>query len=381
MSEYLAIAEQFDFPAPVSQVEPYGNGIVNDTYVVTFRETTQKKSARLGRRAILQRINDEVFPRPTWIMQNLQCVIEHVQNSSAKLGDAHPFILPPVYRSRSGAAYYQDQAGKIWRATGFIEQTSSFNVIQDSTQAYEVGVALGLFHRLVGDLPPQLLKDTLPGFHVTPRYLQHFDDVWCEPDIQAQYRAATHPAVSECLQIVESHRHLATVLEQANPPLPLRVIHGDPKLNNFLFDKRTGQAISLIDLDTVKPGLLHYDLGDCIRSCCNISGEQPVDINAVQFDCELCSAILQGYLQSAGNLVRGQDLDLLYDCIRLLPFELGLRFLTDHLQGDCYFKVHARGDNLYRAQVQFRLLHSIEQQESIIRDMIDPLRQFLVNSG
>jgi Ser/Thr protein kinase RdoA (MazF antagonist) len=174
------------------------------------------------------------------------------------------------------------------------------------------------------------------------------------------------------MQIVEQCREWASVLEDAlaRGELRLRPIHGDPKINNFLIDDQTGQAVSLIDLDTVKPGLVHYDIGDCLRSCCNVLGEETTQFDAVWFDLDLCRAILEGYLSVAAGFLDAQDVAYLYECMRLITFELGLRFFTDYLEGDVYFKVKHRQHNLHRALVQFKLTQSIEAQEDDIRAIV-----------
>ena len=373
ISDPFAIAAQFAFPAAVKSIEAYGGGIINDTYLVSFADIKAPQNARTGQRAILQCINSSVFPHPEWIMQNLQKVLLHTEAILAR-GDASlNFIMPPIYQTKDDSPCYRDQNSHYWRAMGFIERTRNYDTVTNQRQAHEAGVALARFHLLMGDLPIHQLKDTLPGFHVTPQYLQHFDNVW--GNLQASKSHTRHEMimVDDCLRVINEHRTLAGVLEYADPPLPLQVIHGDPKLNNFLFDQQTDTVVSLIDLDTVKPGLLHYDLGDCLRSTCNLSGEFPANIESVVFDRKICEALLQGYIHTAANRLRRQDLELVYDCIRLLPFELGLRFFTDHLLNDRYFKVTSHGDNLYRARVQFRLLRSIEQQASELQQLIKQL--------
>ncbi len=156
--------------------------------------------------------------------------------------------------------------------------------------------------------------------------------------------------------------------------LPLRAIHGDPKVNNVLLDKATGRAVSLVDLDTVKPGLIHYDVGDCLRSSCNPLGEETEQWEQVRFEPELCRGILQGYLPHACRFLTEPETGLLYEAVRLLPFELGLRFFTDYLEGNVYFKVKHADHNLARALVQFRLAESIESQEATIRRMLAEMR-------
>ena len=171
-------------------------------------------------------------------------------------------------------------------------------------------------------------------------------------------------------------RAWAHVLEEARAQgrLRLRPIHGDPKVNNVLLDTATGQAVALVDLDTVKPGLVHYDIGDCLRSGCNPQGEETEHWEAVRFDPDLCRALLQGYLSQARGFLTAADYDHLYDAVRLIAFELGLRFFTDYLEGNVYFKARHREHNLARALVQFRLTESIESQETAIGAIIRDLR-------
>jgi Ser/Thr protein kinase RdoA (MazF antagonist) len=174
---------------------------------------------------------------------------------------------------------------------------------------------------------------------------------------------------------VEERLDLVPVLEHACAAgrLRRRPIHGDPKVNNVLLCERSGRALALVDLDTVKPGLVHYDIGDCLRSACNRAGEETTDLEGVHFDLDLAEALLRGYLAEAGSCLSEADLNHLYDSIRLLPFELGLRFFTDHLAGNVYFKARHPRHNLERARVQFRLTESIEAQENELRVLIRAL--------
>ncbi|MEK7206864.1 MAG: phosphotransferase, partial [Pseudomonadota bacterium] len=185
-------------------------------------------------------------------------------------------------------------------------------------------------------------------------------------------RAAANQDLLYCLQFVETRWNLTRVLETArrDGKLAVRVIHGDTKLNNFLFDITSGKAVSLIDLDTVQPGLIHYDIGDCLRSCANPAGESLADIGTVHFDLDISRAILRQYLAETKGFLTQVDYDYIYDAIHLIPFELGLRFLTDYLEGDSYFKTEWRGQNLHRAMVQFRLTESIERNERAIRSLV-----------
>ena len=201
-----------------------------------------------------------------------------------------------------------------------------------------------MFHSLISDLPPDSLADTLEDFHVTPSYMRRFDQVLTGSTHQTPSKILT-----DALDFVNQRREGVSVLEDAvaRGELHHRPIHGDPKINNVMMDEANGQAVGLIDLDTVMPGLIHYDIGDCLRSCCNPVGEEAEDPVTVRFDLALAESILKGYLSVAGSFLNVNDCSYLPDCIRLIPFELGLRFLTDHLDGDRYFRTDHPYQNLH----------------------------------
>ena len=348
---FRAVAARFALAGAVVEVRPYGSGLINTTLLVVTDAPA---------RAILQRINRQVFSEPEKIQINLRRLQDHL-NTASYDSDAG-LRLPEIIPTHDGADYLIDTNGGFWRATRFIDSTRSCDGIEHDGQAREVGRALGRFHAMLSGLDPALLHDTLPGFHVTPRYLDRFDVALAGLDAYGD-----EPGLRAALDFVAQRRPFASVLEEARQigALRERVIHGDPKLNNVLFDERSGCAVALIDLDTVKPGLIHYDLGDCLRSVCNRAGEGGME--TVEFDVPLAHGLLEGYLAEAECIVTDADVAYLFDAIRLLPFELGLRFLTDHLSGDVYFQVSESGENLRRARGQFRLVESIERQERAIR--------------
>lgn len=359
MSPEQNIACLFDLGGNVLHVEPHGHGLINDTFVVT---------TDANRKAILQRINRRVFPRPELISDNLRTLLEHMQRHQAQnLPAGREWKMPVMFRTNEGKDFAIDREDGFWRAMSLIEGTRTFDTITDPTQAEEVGFALGRFHALVHDLDPAQLHETLPGFHNAPGYFARFLRASARPP-----RAAANQELLYCLQFVETRWNLTRVLETARREgkLAVRAIHGDTKLNNFLFDIKSGKAVSLIDLDTVQPGLIHYDIGDCLRSCANPAGESPADISAVHFDLDISRAILRQYLAETKGFLTQADYDYIYDAIHLIPFELGLRFLTDHLEGDNYFKTEWRGQNLHRAMVQFRLTESIERNERPIKSFV-----------
>jgi Ser/Thr protein kinase RdoA (MazF antagonist) len=323
---------------------------------------------------ILQRLNTRVFRQPELLMANLVTCTEHLRR---RLEREPPgggrWETPRMRPARDGRNYLIDAQGSFWRALSFIENAETFDIIRDLAHAREVGYALGRFHTLLSDLPPDRLADTLPGFHVTPGYLRHYDE------ILANCRLPDSPEAAYALGMVAARRSFTGVLKAAQDRgyLPRRPIHGDPKVNNVLLDSITGQAVALVDLDTVNPGLVHYDIGDLLRSGGNPLGEETELWEEVRFEPELCRALLTGYLPEARGFLTDRDYAYLYAAIRLIAFELGLRFFTDYLEGNVYFKARHREHNLYRALVQFRLTESIEAQEGALRALIRDLRREL----
>ena len=348
MNSLLPIAHQF--AKAVSKISPLGNGLINDTFLVATESS----------HFVLQRINRTVFPAPDRIMVNLIRLNQHLEQKS---GSAVKLKIPVILKTTTHLDFYQDEQGDYWRALSFIGNTESLETISNINQAQQTGFALGHFHRLVSDLDPLSLHDTLPGFHIAPGYLRHYHQVL----MQAPRQFA--PESLYCAEFIAKFQHLTDELETAKQQglLSLRVIHGDPKLNNFLFDQNSKKIVSIIDLDTVKPGLVHYDIGDCLRSCCH-------RLESNNFDLNICTAILSSYLSEAGFFFTAYDYHYLYTAIQLIPFELGLRFYTDYLEGNRYFKVTRSEQNLQRAAGQFRLCESIMARESAIKTMIEQLR-------
>ena len=368
-----AIASQFEIGGVITSITPLGEGNVNETYQVTCQETILQDKIpqeQLLRRYVMQRINTVVFPRPELVMANINVLANHVASRPLD----KDWVMPTAIPIRNSGQTWLEREGQTWRMLTFVENAETLQTIKSSQEAQQVGRALGVFHHLVNDIPADALADTLPGFHVTPGYFQTFKNG------MAEALANPHFAISQeleiCLNFVNQRAGRVDVLEAAlaRGELKTRPIHGDPKVNNVMLCSTSGRALAMIDLDTVKPGLLHYDIGDCCRSGCNRQGEETEDLDAVVFDLSLCEAILEGYLSAAKETLNNHDFDYIVDAIHLITFELGLRFLTDHLAGNVYFKVNRPDHNLHRAKVQFKLVESIVQQEGTLRAIVERLR-------
>ncbi|MCK9606983.1 MAG: aminoglycoside phosphotransferase family protein [Methylomonas sp.] len=347
----LKAAGQFTPRQSIQTITPLGNGLINDTFLV---ETASDSF-------VLQRINAGVFPQPQLVIHNLAKLNRHIRQ---KPRDSVKLSIPELLLTQAGRPFYQDDEQQVWRSLELIQPAESREQIHIDTEAAQVGFALAHFHRLCSDLPADSLHDTLPGFHITPSYFQRYRQLLAEP-----LTVEKDPAFLKCEVFIHAHHNRLDVLELAKRrgALPIRVIHGDPKLNNFLFLPGSEQIISLIDLDTVKPGLLHYDIGDCIRSCCRNKQDN-------SFNLAHCQIILQHYLQEAGDFFTASDYDYLYAAIWLIPFELGLRFFSDYLAGNPYFKVSEPKQNLVRALGQFTFCESIHNQQESLFSCIQALK-------
>jgi Ser/Thr protein kinase RdoA (MazF antagonist) len=323
---------------------------------------------------VLQALNTSVFPQPQLVMANMRRVTEHIQH---RLAQQPPLLrgrlwrTPQVLPALEGADPWHENAAGFWRLTTYLEDCDSPECVRDAQQAQEIGWALGTFHSLISDLPAEQLADTLEGFHVTPGYLRQYQRVRSTPRPRPDPNGGgpDEQELAWAQEFVRQREGSVDVLERAREQgrLRPRPIHGDPKVNNVLLHRGSGQAVALIDLDTVKPGLIHYDLGDCLRSVANPLGEETRHWRQVRFDPNLAEALLRGYGAVAREVLSDDDVELVFDAVRLIAFELGLRFLTDHLAGDVYFRCDSPGHNLRRALVQFQLTASIEAQEPAIR--------------
>lgn len=362
------ISEQFQIFGEFIEAEPFGNGHINDSYVATY----DQGGARI--RYLHQRINHHVFKDPEALMENFRRVTEHIWRGLHKndVPDRSRRCLTLV-PTREGIFYWQEPTGDYWRACVFVEKATTFDVIESPQQAYEAARAFGAFQKQVSDLPGGRLNETIPDFHNTPKRFAALEAAIAADPLN---RAAT---AKREIEFALARQEICSVLLdfQAEGKIPERITHNDTKLNNVLLDTDTGEGLCAIDLDTVMPGLALYDFGDLVRSATSPAAEDERDLSQVFMQIDMFEALARGYLSSAADFLNPLEIDLLPFAGRLISFEIGLRFLTDFLTGDCYFKIDRDGQNLDRCRTQFKLVESIEDQEEATAGLV---REILENT-
>jgi hypothetical protein len=354
-SDIPAVARQFQISGEFVEATPYGSGHINDTYCVTF-------TARSARdRYIVQRINHQVFKNPPALMENVHRVTFHLAAKLAGETDVSRRKLTLI-PGRDGHPYVLDERGNYWRAYLFIENARSYDSIESPQQAFEAAKAFGRFQKLLADLPAPRLHDTIPDFHHTPKRFAALESA-IEKDVVNRAGSAKRE-----IEFALKHKSIVSVLLDAH--LPERVTHNDTKLNNVLIDDATGEGVCVIDLDTVMPGLALYDFGDMVRTAVSPAKEDERDLSKVKMQMPMFEALACGYMAAASGFLTKAEKSFLAFSGKLITFEIGLRFLTDFLSGDSYFKVHRENHNLDRCRTQFKLVESILQQEEEMAELV-----------
>lgn len=353
-----AVARNFWIHGEFLGAEPYGSGHINDTYCVRFDQ------AGSGVRYIFQRINHNIFKNPVALMENVQRVTRHLNEKHAGQASESRRALTLVL-TRDDLPYHRDEAGNYWRVYFFIEKARAYDAVESAEQAFKAAKAFGQFQKLLADLPAPRLHDTIPDFHHTPKRYAAL-----EKAIAADSANRAELCQAE-ISFALAHKAICRVLLDAK--LPERVTHNDTKFNNVMLDDATGEGICVIDLDTVMPGLALYDFGDMVRTTTSPAKEDEQDLTKVRMQFPMFEALARGYLSAAGDFLTPAEKKFLPFSGRLITFEIGLRFLTDYLSGDVYFKVHRDGHNLDRCRTQFKLAESIEQQEEQMNKLVEKI--------
>ena len=350
----------YDLPDTLLGAVRYGSGHINDTYCLVCQP--QEGDAV---RFILQGLSLAAFPHPELVMENFIGVTTHLRKKIEAAGGDPMRETLNLIPTRDGKPYYTDPTGKVWRLTHYVEQT---RCLQKATpELFEASArAFGRFQRLLQDYPAHTLHEVIADFHNTEDRLAKF---LAALEADRMGRAAE---VEQEIRFIMEHRADCSVAVQAlrEGKLPLRVTHNDTKLNNVLFDARSDEGVCVIDLDTTMPGLAIYDFGDSIRFGANHCAEDEKDLSKVNFDIELYERYARGFLEGAQGVLTPEELEYLPWGAKLMTLECGIRFLTDYLDGDRYFRIHYPGQNLDRCRTQFKLVADMEQQWQQMQDVI-----------
>lgn len=355
------ISSQFLIQGDFRSAEPYGSGHINDTYKVDFDQSGTAV------RYIFQRINHNVFPDPGRLMENIERVCAHSQAMLKGDPDASRRSLTLI-PTRTGKNWLVESPDH-WRCYPFIEKAQTYDAIKSLQQATAAASAFGRFQGNLAGLPGDRLFETIPDFHHTRRRFEK---------LISAFEADTHDrasAVTEEMDFIRQREADTSIIVDAleSGKIPERITHNDTKLNNVMIDDATGEGICVIDLDTVMPGTALNDFGDMIRTASNPAREDDKDLSKVQMRIDYFDALARGYLQGTDGLLTASELELLPVSGKLMTLEVGIRFLTDFLEGDVYFKTHREGHNLDRCRTQLKLVTSIEGQMDDMRTNLDRL--------
>ncbi len=345
------------------EVKPFGNGHINDTYRAVFSVDGE------NRQYIFQRINTHVFRKPELLMENIARVLDH---SVGKLRckpdcDRRCIHLIPT---KDGRMFYL-HGEECWRSYRFIDDARTYNILETENQAYHAAKAFGEFQMLLADLPGKRLHETIPNFHNTPSRYADFE--------RAAHENPAGRAASCGPEIAFARKNCwvaPILLDFLNKGLiPERITHNDTKLNNVLLDNKTGEGLCVIDLDTVMPGLSLYDFGDLVRTSVSPAAEDETDLSKVQVRTNIFRPLVKGYLDGAQGCLNNKEIELLPFSGILITYEIGLRFLTDYLNGDTYFRVKYETHNLDRCRNQFTLVQRLMEKENEMNEIIKEFRK------
>jgi len=360
-TDFQDLVSHFNCAGVFLRAERYGSGHINDTYLLLF-----ELAGGSIKRYILQRINNFVFQNPAGLMKNIAAVTGHLRRKVIAAGgdpDRETLSLVPTSTSQS---FHLTEEGQYWRCYHFIENTIACQTPPSLQHVVHAARAFGNFQGMLHDFPAADLVETIPDFHNTPK---RFEDLFRAVELDLHHRA--RDVADELDFILQRKDELAVVVDRIEQgSLPIRVTHNDTKFNNVLLDEVTGEGVCIIDLDTVMPGSVLYDFGDAIRSIANTAEEDQRDLSKVHFDLEVIDAFARGYLDATRHALTPHELDLLAFSARLMTLECGIRFLTDHLNGDVYFRIQRENHNLDRCRTQFKLVQEMELHDDEMQQIV-----------
>jgi len=342
--------------------EPYGNGHIHDSFRIGTKEKEKDDY-------ILQRLNNRVFKNIPELQYNIERVTIHLRNKLLAIpgSDIKRECLTLV-PARDGKSWIVDSEGNYWRIYIFISNHRSYNIVDTPDKAFEGGKAIGRFQAMLADLPGKPLFETIPFFHDIARRLDNFNSTIKEDPVNRVEK--TRPEIDSILKRAEEMKVILKLGKEGK--IPVRITHNDTKFNNILLDEND-KALCVIDLDTVMPGYVHYDFGDAIRTAANIAEEDEKELSKVKMDINLFEAYAKGYLSETRGTLNAVEKEYLAFAPRLITYTIAVRFLTDYIDGDHYFKIHHEHHNLQRARAQLKLVESMEEQYESMKNIIHNL--------
>ena len=347
------VTGHFCFRGALVDIEPIHSGHINDSYAAVFR-----CPGEAPHRYLLQRINHHVFRSPERLMENIEGITEHVRSKVRAAGGDPDREALTLVRTLDGGVLHRAPNGEYWRAALFVEGARTYESARSPGQVYSAAGAFGRFQKMVSDYPAETLHETIPDFHHTPKRFESMVEA-----VQRDVLNRAHSVQAEIRFVEERAAEMAILVDAlAAGILPQRVTHNDTKFNNVLIDDATGEGICVIDLDTVMPGLAGYDFGDAVRSGANSAAEDERDLSRVGFDLEIFAHLSAGYLDAAGEFLTATEIETLPFSARLMTLECGMRFLTDYLEGDRYFRIQRPGHSLDRCRTQFKMVRDMEEK-------------------
>ncbi len=358
------VISKFQFSGSLKYYREYGNGHINDTYLVRFDDDGKKV------KYILQRINKNIFKKPEQVMMNILGVTTHLKKKISEYGGDPERETLTVIKTCNGKPFFVDGYGDYWRAFVFITDSVSLELPEDENDFYQSAVAFGTFQKMLADYPADTLFETIPNFHNTPVRYQTF---LASVEKNASGRADN---VKEEIEFVKARAEFMSVLEDShkNGILPLKVTHNDTKINNVMLDKDTREPVCVVDLDTIMPGYSVNDFGDSIRFGASTAVEDEKDLSKVHFDVHLFETYTRGFLHGCEGTLTDGELSLLPEGAKMMTLECGMRFLTDYIDGDTYFKTAYDDHNLVRCRTQFRLVSEMEQHWDEMKSIVEKYR-------
>lgn len=355
------IVDGFDFTGELVSCRPCGSGHINGTYLLKYR------IGNMGSiKVILQKINGDIFKNPEELMDNIAGVTEHLRCKIIENGGDPEREVLNLIPAKDGKKYLIDENGAYWRSYIFITEAVSYDLVEKPEDFYESAVAFGRFQEMLADYPAETLHETIRDFHDTKKRLQALKNAVKE---DVCHRAS---GVQKEINFALEHEEIADVFGDLlrKGELPLRVTHNDTKLNNVMIDLATGKGICVVDLDTVMPGLAMNDFGDAIRFGASTALEDEKDLSKVSCNMELYEAYVKGFLESCGDKLTRKEIELLPMGAKVMTYECGIRFLTDYLEGDHYYKIDREEHNLDRCRTQFKLVKDMEQKWDIMQEIV-----------